>query len=493
METICLHSMTNAAVKTSCEDAALAVDLDASLVLTDTLHESAVLLLRNSPLQVLRLPLWLMQGKAALKEKLAQMVQLNPALLPYNEALLDWLRIQKAQGRRLVLCTATNRTIAQSIANHLGIFAQVFASDGKTNLAGTNKKHTLEEHFGKQGFDYVGNSKTDLDVWSGARKAILVNVSPGIARQAEQLTVIERTFESPPVTLSTWSGVFRVHQWLKNLLLFVPLLAAHQVSNIPLLSLLGLAFAAFSLCASSVYITNDLLDLESDRRHSRKRHRPFASGLVPVAYGALLAPVCALLGMAIAVSVGNAFATWLIIYYTLTLAYSFWLKRQVLLDCLTLAALYTLRIVAGATAVDIPLSFWLLAFSVFMFLSLAFMKRYSELQLQAADGNLQAYGRGYFVTDAPFIQTLGIAAGYAAVLVLALYLHGETVVKLYQRPEFIWASVPMVLFWVSWIWIKAHRGLMDDDPIVFGMKDKTSLLIGALVVATFVLATLWER
>jgi 4-hydroxybenzoate polyprenyltransferase len=236
-------------------------------------------------------------------------------------------------------------------------------------------------------------------------------------------------------------------------------------------------------------MANDLLDLDSDRKHPRKRHRPFAAAAVPIAMGAVLAPLFAIASLLLGLMVGAAFTVWLVIYFLLTCAYSLWLKRLALIDCLTLAALYTLRIIAGAAAVAISLSFWLLAFSVFIFLSLAFVKRYAELQVQAQAGNSHAHGRGYAVSDAPLVQTLGITAGYAAVLVLALYLHGETVVTLYAQPELIWFAVPLMLFWVSWVWMKAHRGEMHDDPIVFAIKDKASLAVAALIAISFVLAT----
>jgi len=280
-----------------------------------------------------------------------------------------------------------------------------------------------------------------------------------------------------------------VHQWLKNVLLFVPLLAAHQIGNIQSLSTLILAFISFSLCASAVYMTNDLLDLESDRRHPRKRNRPFAAATLPIAAGAVIAPLFAITSLALGALVGSAFLAWLIVYFGLTTAYSLALKRIALVDCLTLAALYTLRIIAGAAAVSVILSFWLLAFSVFIFLSLAFVKRYAELQVQAQAGNSHAHGRGYAVSDAPLVQTLGIAAGYSAVLVLALYLHSETVTALYAQPVLIWFAVPLLLFWISWVWLKAHRGEMHDDPIVFAIKDKASLAIAGLTAAAFVLAT----
>jgi 4-hydroxybenzoate polyprenyltransferase len=467
----------------------IAVDLDGTLTLTDTLHESVVALVRDNPLSLFALPFWLLQGKAALKAKVADRVDLDVTTLPYNQPLIDWLKENRAAGKKIVLCTATNERIAHAVAQHLQLFDEVIASDAATNIKSGNKRKALEERFGANGFDYAGNSSADIEVWAGARQAIVVNASGEVKDKAARVATVSKVFPPQAITLSHWRRVFRVHQWLKNALLFVPLLAAHQLGNIQSLSTLLLAFISFSLCASAVYMANDLLDLDSDRKHPRKRNRPFAAAAVPIYAGAVLAPVFAIASLALGLLVGTAFTVWLVIYFLLTCAYSLWLKRLALIDCLTLAALYTLRIIAGAAAVAISLSFWLLAFSVFIFLSLAFVKRYAELQVQAGIGNSHAHGRGYAVTDAPLVQTLGIAAGYAAVMVLALYLHGETVVTLYAQPELIWFAVPLMLFWVSWVWMKAHRGEMHDDPIVFAIKDKASLVVAVSIAASFLLAT----
>lgn len=471
----------------------IAIDLDGTLTLTDTLHESVMRLVRDRPLSVFALPVWLLQGKAHLKAQITDRICLNPALLPYNAEFLEWLKAQKAAGHQLVLCSATDRRIAESVAQHLGLFDQVIASDGKTNIAGHHKRAALDQRFGASGYHYAGNSSADVPVWQGARAAVVVNAKDSVLQQAQAVSEVETIIPPSPVPLSAWRRVFRVHQWLKNLLLFIPLLAAHQLSNFHALETLLLAFIAFSACASAVYITNDLLDLDSDRKHPRKCKRPFASGVVPIKVGALLAPVLTLIALALALAVGPLFFGWLIAYFVLTTAYSLSLKRYALIDCLTLAGLYTLRVIAGAAAVGVSLSFWLLAFSTFIFLSLAFVKRYAELQVQAAHGSTSAHGRGYSVVDATLIQTLGITAGYASVLVLALYLNSEAVVRLYTQPEIIWLAVPVMLFWISWVWLKAHRGQMHDDPIVFAIKDKTSLFVGLLLASIFAAASVWGR
>ncbi len=464
----------------------LAVDLDGTLVRSDTLHEAALRALRDSPLALLKLPFWLWQGKAALKQRLAALASFDPAVLPYHQPLLDWLTAQRAQGRRLVLCTAADRSIADAIAAHLGIFDEVLASDGDTNLSGRRKAEALERRYGAGGFDYAGNAKVDLQVWRLARKAVVVNASGAVERKAKAVADVDRTFNSPRSGLAVLLRALRVHQWAKNLLLFITPLAAHRVPDAALLLQLLLAFVAFSLCASAVYIGNDLLDLDSDRQHPRKKARPFAAGHLPVVFGVLLAPVLLMLALLCALQVGAAFTGWLALYFALTCAYSLSLKRLVLVDCLVLALLYTLRIIAGAAAVDIPLSFWLLAFSAFVFLSLAFVKRYAELGVHLKHGRERAHGRGYLTSDAPLVQSLGIVSGYASALVLALYLNSDAVVLLYRTPELIWAAVPVHLFWISWVWLRAHRGQMHDDPLLFALRDRASLLAGvafALVLA----------
>jgi 4-hydroxybenzoate polyprenyltransferase len=291
-------------------------------------------------------------------------------------------------------------------------------------------------------------------------------------------------------TLALSCRMLRAHQWLKNLLLFLPMLAAHQLSNADMWLSLALAFFSFSLCASSVYIINDLLDIENDRKHPRKCKRPFASGRVAIWKGIALAPVLLFASIILATRVDGHFLPWLMIYFVVTCAYSLSLKRLVLLDCLVLAILYTLRIIAGASAANNALSFWFLAFSIFLFLSLAFVKRYAELNVQRLSGQEKIHGRGYLTSDAPLIQSLGVTAGYASAVVLALYLNSETVLRLYSAPEVIWGAIPVLLFWISWMWLLAHRGEMHDDPLVFAVKNKTSLLTGIVLATIMIMSTL---
>ena len=467
----------------------LVVDLDGTLILTDTLHESVVRALRARPLSMLQIPLWLARGKAALKQRLAALTDFDAASLPYNQPLLDWLRAEHARGRQLILCTAADTSMAHAVAEHIGIFDEIMASDGHHNLSAENKGAALEARFGRAGFDYAGNSSADLPVWRRARHAIVVNASASVEHKARAVAKVEHVFAVNSVGLADIGRVLRLHQWTKNLLLFITPMAAHIVPDVDMASALILAFLAFCFCASAVYVANDLFDLDSDRLHPRKKFRPFASGRASVRLGVVLIPVLLSLAVLLALQAGANFTAWLAFYFVLTCAYSWGLKRLIIADCLVLAMLYSVRIIAGAAAADIPMSFWLLAFSVFLFLSLAFVKRYAELIVQAQMGREKAHGRGYLTTDAPLVQSLGLSAGYAAVLVLAFYLNSDTVVKLYRSPEFMWASVPVMLFWISWVWMKAHRGQMHDDPLLFALRDKASLIAGVAFAAVLAIGS----
>jgi len=471
----------------------LVVDLDGTLIRTDMLHESALRLFRDDPLGALCIPFWLRRGKAALKRQLALRTQVDAASLPYHGDLLQWLQEQHRNGRQLILCTASDQSLAHTIAAHCGFFSEVMASDGQVNLAGRRKAQALVQRFGRGGFDYVGNSQADIAVWSEARCAIVVGASEALLARARECSTVSQVFPPEKAGVSAWRRMLRMHQWLKNALLFIPLLAAHQLADGQAWLNLLLAFASFSLCASSVYIANDLMDLESDRQHPRKRSRPFASGAMPAPIGVALVPVLALASLLLAGVVGTAFTAWLGVYFVLTWAYSWRLKRVVLVDCLTLAVLYTLRVVAGAAAAGMDLSFWLLAFSGFLFLSLAFVKRYAELQVQQAAGKDKVHGRGYFTSDAPLVQALGIGAGYTAVVVMALYLNSDAVVRMYRNPEMVWAAVPVMVYWISWMWLRAFRGEMHDDPLVFAFKDRASLAAGLVFATVLLMGSLGVR
>ncbi|GAB2497519.1 UbiA family prenyltransferase [Arenimonas alkanexedens] len=456
----------------------ICVDLDGTLLRSDLLLESALVLLAKSPWLVLMFPFWLLGGKARLKREIASRVSLDPAGLPYDARVLALL--QPHPQRRRVLCTASDETLARSVAAHLGCFDEVLASDGRRNLSGRGKAEVLVARFGERGFDYAGNARVDLAVWAHAHGAVVVNAGAGLARAAGQRCELLAHLPDTDGGLKTWLRALRLHQWLKNLLIFIPLLASHQFmdKDAVLASLAG--FLAFGLCASGVYLLNDLLDLRSDRQHPRKRLRPFASGALPLLPGIVLAPLLALAGLGLAWWTEPRFAAVLAAYYLITLGYSVRFKRVAMLDVMVLAALYTLRIIGGTAVIGAALSFWLLAFSMFIFLSLALLKRYVELSSMLAEGKIAAAGRGYGVDDLPLLQSLGGSAGYLAVLVLALYINSPDSIALYTRPQVLWLLCPLVLYWVSRAWVVAHRGGMDDDPVVFAVTDRTSQTVGLL-------------
>jgi 4-hydroxybenzoate polyprenyltransferase len=423
----------------------LCVDLEGTLLRSDPLLESVMLLIKQNPLYLFWVPLWFLRGKAFLKAALAARVKLNPAGLAYDRELLERLQAERRAGRSIWLRTSANEQLAAAVASHLGLFDGVLAPDTE-RIAGP---------FGKDGYE----------------------VARPESGSSSRFRKIRATLRA-----------LRPHQWAKNSLVLVPLLAAHRVGDLQAVLAALLAVAAFCLCASSVYILNDLLDLEADRAHPRKSKRPFASGELSIASGLILSP--ALLAGAIVITSFLPMIFWLVLaaYYGLTSAYSFFLKRFLLVDALALAGLYTLRIIAGAAAIDVPLSFWLLLFSVFLFLSLAFVKRFAELDALQRQQRLRAAGRGYYVEDLSSLQSLGSSAGYMSVLVLALYINSPEIEALYHRPKLVWMLCVLMLYWISRVWMMAQRGHMHDDPVVFALKDRQSLAIGICAAITMALA-----
>lgn len=466
----------------------LCVDLDGTVIYSDLLWESLARLMGRKPWLLLLVPFWLLSGRAVLKQRLAQAVDLDPAALPYNQPLLEWLRTEKRAGRTLVLATAADERLARSVAEHLGIFNEVIASDGVSNLKAGVKLHRLEKLIGGP-FDYVGNSTADLPVWRKCRKAILSNAPAGLIERTRAEATVDRVFPAERGGLIALLLCLRPHQWLKNLLVFVPLIASHRLLDLPSLLQSAQAFAAFCFCASAVYVLNDLVDLPADRLHSTKRHRPFASGSLSLAAGLLLAPLLAALALLIALTLPGLSIATLAAYFLLSTAYSLYLKRQVLLDVFTLASLYSLRLVMGHVSANVPFSPWLLSFSFFVFLSLAYSKRTAELYRLRQQGGGLAPGREYRDSDLELLTLFGTASGFAASLVLTLYLDSEKVQQLYRKPILLWLLFPLLLYWVSRIWILVHRGQMDEDPILFAAKDRVTYLVAALGAVILILAT----
>jgi 4-hydroxybenzoate polyprenyltransferase len=468
----------------------LVVDLDGTLLKTDVLLESLLLLLRRQPRCFFLLPVWLLRGKAYFKRQVTRRVELDVRALPYREDLLEYLKSQRAAGRVVVLATAADEPCARRIADHLKLFDAVFASDGSINLSGEAKRLRLVAEFGERGFDYAGNSRSDLAVWSSARKAIVVDPGRGVRARLAGLAEVERAFEGHGRGLTEYCKALRPQHWIKNLLVFVPLFAAHRIHELRLLADAAVAFLAFGCCASSGYLLNDIFDLTTDRHHPRKRLRSFAAGILPLSYALVMAPVLLALSAVLAAQVSLLFLAVLGSYFALTVAYSLFLKTIVLLDVIVLAGLYTGRIIAGSAAVSIWPSYWLLAFSTFLFFSLALVKRCGELATMRRIDGYQAKARAYELSDGRMLAVMGTASGYMSVLVLALYITSGTAQALYGRYEFMWLLCPLLLYWISHVWLTEHRGKMHDDPLVFAMKNRTSriLILSMLAVTLFALA-----
>lgn len=467
----------------------LCVDLDGTLTLSDTLLEMFVILIKQRPWCVFLLPIWLLGGKAHFKAEMARHVEFDAADIPYQTALVEWLRHEHAAGRPVVLVSGANERTVDAVARHFGFFHETLASDAGRNMTGATKAAALVERYGC--FDYVGDAAVDVAVWEAAREAILSAHSKRQASQLGKHIEFSRVFDAASVSrLKLWIRALRVHQWVKNVLMFVPIVLAHQIFDLGRLSTLVICFVAFNISASSVYILNDLLDLAADRQHPRKRLRPFASGDLPIIQGLIVWPVLVSVGFGLALYASPAFALVLVGYYALTLAYSFDLKRRPLVDVFALASLYTMRIVAGAAAASVELSPWLLGFSIFIFLSLAIVKRVAELHSVRERGLSDIAGRGYHLEDLAMLEMLGVAAGYASVVVLALYVSAPESRALYAHHQLLWLFAPLVLFWISRVWLITHRGEMHDDPIVFALKDAPSRIVGLVALLVLEIAAL---
>lgn len=458
----------------------LCVDLDGTVLATDILWESLLILLKQQPWKVFSIFLWALHGPAYLKRQLAQRMIIDPTTLPYRQDILEFLRRHKESGRTLILVTASDRQPAEAIAAHIGIFSDVMASDGIINLAGERKRRALEERFGKYGFDYIGDSRADLKVWPSAHVSILVCPSQALLGQAQAHSSIKLIFSNPQHPSHVLPKALRVHQWVKNVLVFLPLLAAHRFSDVSALLLATMAFLSISLCASSLYLMNDLLDLEADRRHPQKKTRPLASGTLPISTALCIIPVL-ICGSFVTswLTLPQEFVKLLGLYCITTIGYSFLLKQVPIMDVGTLAGLYTLRVFAGGLAIDVPISAWLLAFSMFFFLSLAFGKRYSELQFRKVNRHQGLERRGYLGADKEILATMGAVSGYLSVLVLALYINSHDVLNLYHHPQVLWFICPLLLYWISRTWLLANRGNLQDDPLLTAMKDPQSYSVAA--------------
>ena len=457
----------------------ICVDLDGTLVRTDTLVESILLFIKRNPLNIFRCLGWLRFGKAGFKHRIANELDLDPAILPYNQDLLNYLK-QQGSDKKIYLCTAANRKIAEPIATHLGIFASVFASDESGNLKGAKKAEALNHAFGEKGYIYAGNDSADLAIWKHASGAIVVSNSQRLLTKVKALTSVLHHYKAHSSGIVKYLRAFRLHQWVKNVLIFLPLILAHKYTTMLGIVDVLIGFIAFGLIASANYISNDLLDLESDRRHATKKDRPFASGDLSILTGIMFIPILLMVGFGLAYKVELGFLVYLLIYLSVTLFYSYFAKSIVILDIIVLAILYTIRLIAGAAAIHEPVTFWLLAYSLFIFFSLASVKRYAEVV--KLDPNETISGRGYTSEDTSFVKILGISSGLISVLVFALYINDPGILAKYKSPTWLWIITPILLYWITRVWHLTYHGKMHEDPVVFALKDKVSYIMGGLII-----------
>lgn len=491
-----------AAAHSSASPLPLCVDLDGTLVKSDTLVDTVLVLARQNPAAVLRFPGWVAGGKAQFKRRVSSLAHIDVERLPYNRPLLEYLREEHAKGREIWLATGADTLLAERVAAHLRLFAGVMASDGAVNLTGRNKLAAFEQRF-PTGFCYIGNGRADMPLLVCCKEPMVANPHRSLSAGLRVARIAPaRTFADSVPIGKAWIKAIRLHQWAKNALIFLPLLLAHARAAGPVAATV-LAFFSFGFAASATYIINDLLDLEADRHHARKRTRPFAAGdLSPIA-GLLTSALFFAASLALAIALPHAaaklspqfpfagpgpFVEWLAIYVAVTMAYSLRLKRMVLVDVIVLSGLYTIRLLAGSAAAGVPISPWMAAFSVFFFLSLAFVKRFAELE-SMLDGTETASpaivkGRGYRVSDLEQVRSFGTASGCASVVVFALYIGlNETARELYPHYGRLWLLVPVLLLWLFRLWLRASRGELHEDPVVYAITDRRSLLLGLMVIA----------
>lgn len=465
----------------------LVLDLDGSLVRADILHETALAYLRDNVLGIFHLLAWALKGRAVLKRRLAERVRLDVDLLPVNEELAAYAARESERGRKVVLATASDTFLAERIAERFAFIDEVVASDGVTNLKGGRKAEALADRF-PDGFAYAGDCRADLPVWRRANCIVLVEPGRRTERAARRIAAPERVFPRTRPARAILRAA-RPHQWAKNALVFVPLVLAGRAGELEAWTSAGLAFLALGLLASATYLLNDLWDLPDDRRHWSKRDRPLASGRMKLAEAAFLAPLGLAASFALAALVGPAVIAVLALYLALTLAYSMSLKRQPIVDALTLATLFTIRLGLGIAATGVGASPWLMVFSMFLFASLSFAKRFTEIDRMGARGETEVAGRGYRAGDGPLVLAMGVAAGLGAVLIMVIYLLNDAFsAGFYANPLWLWAFPPILFLWVGRVWLLCHRGELHDDPVAFAVRDRASLALGATMTLAFIAA-----
>ena len=472
----------------------LFVDLDNTFISTDILYELLLKMVKSSPLNILYLFVWLFKGKVYLKYKLAKNYDIDLGAIPYNKMVVQYIEKNKFKWKKIVLATATHELVADKIyKNNLSIFSDVLSSNGKINLIGENKLVAIEDYVKGGPFDYIGDSINDIKIWREASKSIIVNPSLFIKLKIRNFknVMIISTMDNIS-KLKNWFGLIRVHQWMKNLLLFLPLIMSHAFFDFELVFINLLAFLSFSLIASSGYIINDFMDIESDRKDSHNKHRPIAAGTISIRDSFITFFSFILLGFTVSIlKLSFLFTIFLILYLLISLSYTFFLKKIVIIDIITLSMLYNIRIISGGLATEIAISPWLLMFSTFFFMNLAFMKRYTWLdKLRLSDINLSE--RGYLKSDTSIIKSAGITSGFISIIIFISYIHSDHIKSLYSQPYVLWLIIPLLFYFITRLWLITNRGIMHKDPIIFILKDNASYILLFIIIIIFTLAKLYH-
>ena len=466
----------------------IAVDLDGTIIFTDVLYEQIINLIKTNPLYIFYLFFLIFKGKAKFKSYVAKKTKLNYKNLPYNIDLINWLKLQFKSKKKIILCTAANKKVAQKIAKFFYFFSMVISSDSKVNNTGVNKRKILTKKFGLKGYDYVGNDYDDLIVWEGANKSYLVNVDDNLKKLALKKVAVAKIFNKKKNFLLEFFKLIRIHQWIKNILIFVPIIAANETDNLSYLLKLLIAFFSMGLCASAIYILNDLFDLESDRQHHSKKYRSIASGQISIKIALILMLLLICFSFIFSFFLNDYFRLSLLSYFFMSTIYTFYLKKLFIFDCMLLSIFYTFRVVIGALVVGIEISNFLIFFSIFIFLSLAFMKRYAELKNYYIKNYQSIPGRSYKNNDKLLLLKFGIISGNISSFILVLYLINIKNTHLYSSPDLLWLIIPLMFFWINWVWYKSAKGEMNDDPILFAIKDRKSLMTGLFIAIFYFMA-----
>jgi 4-hydroxybenzoate polyprenyltransferase/phosphoserine phosphatase len=471
------------------KNVALIIDLDGTLILSDTLAENFIEALFTAPRQLLLSSFKMLKGRAALKETVASVMALDPSCLLYREEIVELARSAKAEGRKIYLVTAAHQSIADAVSAYLGIFDGAKGSDGNVNLKGVNKLAWLQDTF-SDGFIYVGDSAADIKIWEAAEVAILVGDGVRFAKKLKSKSNIETLVPRELKSIKDWISELRIHQWTKNLLLFIPLLLSHLTTDLKSVGITVAAFLMLSLIASGTYVINDLADLKADRAHPTKRNRAIASGRIGAMTGFTVGIGLIVCGLVASLLIGLSFSVLVAVYLSLTLLYSFKLKRVPLLDVTMIGVLFTIRVLMG-TSIHPTLSYspWLTSFSVCFFFSLAMAKRHVEVLRAGSSGVSSIGGRGYKATDWPLTLAYGVATSLGSIIIMLLFIALDAgSANTYSKPVWLYLAPAGMFLWTQRIWLLSHRMELNDDPIIFAIRDRVSYLIGLLILSGVILA-----